>query len=1570
MRPFVHWSRPVTAFVAALALLGAGSLLASAPATAEQLPGPAPMQQRTSGMVTADALPTAQIDAGVVWTQEVVGNTVYAGGSFSNARPPGAAPGTNLVPRSNILAYDLTTGALTSFAATINGTVKVIRKSPDGSRIYVGGAFNSVNGQTRWNVAAFSTATGELLSTFRPAVGGSYVNAIAATGSTVYVGGLLGAGNGVARKNLLAFNTGGTLLSWAPTTDLQVDSMVLTPKADKLIVAGRFSTVNGVPQRGMAALGLTDGALLPWAANQVITNGLGSGSNAGKAGITEITADANAIYGTGWVFANKTVGNLEGTFSADPDTGNVRWVADCHGDTYGVFSNGSAVYVTSHNHDCETVGGYPQADPAPGNLRHSQAFTTDVRGTLSTSRYVNSIYADWGGYPAPAMVNWFPDWVTGTGSGQGQAGWTATGNADYVVVGGEFPFVNGQVQQGLVRFAKPSVTTPRQGPRLSGTNWVPNVMSFRPNSARITIQANWDRDDMPLTYEIFRSGSSTPVKTLSASSTFWDRPGLTWTDTAVNAGTTYSYRVEAVDGNGNRARSSTVPVTVSSQQPSAYADAVVGDGAVNYWRLGEPSGSAVFDWAGASDMVTGTNTARGTDGAIGGDADKASTFPGDGTFASTQTAVPGPNVFSTEAWIKTTSTTGGKIVGFGNQKTGTSSNYDRHTFMDADGYVHFGVYNNATYTVKSPTRLNDGQWHHVVGTLDASGLTLYVDGKRVGRNGGSAVGQNYNGFWRVGGDSSWGGDNYFDGAVDDVAIYPTALSLTQVQGHYTKSGRTLDVAPTPTDAYGKAVVAAQPDLYWRLGEASGTTARDSSGNDADATYSGGVTLGAPGGVTGTTDKAARFDGGSGLVVANGPVTNPTVYSQELWFNTTTTQGGKLIGFGAAQTGLSGSYDRHVYMFDDGRLRFGAWTGQTNVIDTSESFNDGAWHHLVATQGPDGMKLYVDGTLRGTHPNTGAENYTGYWRLGGDNAWGGNSSAYFAGTLDEVAVYSTVLSQDTVRAHFAAGGGQLPNQSPTAAFVSSSQGLKASFDAAGSTDPDGTIASYAWDLGDGAVSSAAKVDHTYARAGTYTVRLTVTDNRGGTDTVTREVAVTNTAPTAAFTSSATGLEVSFDGTGSTDPDGTIASYAWDFGNGTTSTVPTPTVRYAAAGTYQVRLTVTDSAGDTATLAKSVTVDTVNAKPTAAFTSSVRDLTASFDGSGSSDTDGTIASYAWDFGDGSAAASGAVPEHSYASAGTYSVKLTVTDNRGGTDSVTQAVTVTAPNQKPTAAFTSSATGLSVAFDGTSSSDPDGSIASYAWDFGNGDSSTAAKPFTTYAAAGTYSVKLTVTDNRGATDTLTRSVTVNSAPPPLAADDFGRSVASGWGTSTTGGPWSTSSGLSVAGGTGQMLFSAKGQTRTTALSSVSAENVNATVSFALDKVVDGGGYHFNYLVRRASDGDYRAKVRVLSTGAVSVSLAKYVGTTETVLASRTVSGLTYTPNTWLSVRIQAVSAGASTSLNARVWPTSGAEPTAWQVTTSDSQATLQRPGAVGISGYVASTATNVPITTSVDNLLLRAP
>ncbi len=264
---------------------------------------------------------------------------------------------------------------------------------------------------------------------------------------------------------------------------------------------------------------------------------------------------------------------------------------------------------------------------------------------------------------------------------------------------------------------------------------------------------------------------------------------------------------------------------------------------------------------------------------------------------------------------------------------------------------------------------------------------------------------------------------------------------------------------------------------------------------------------------------------------------------------------------------------------------------------------------------------------------------------------------------------------------------------------------------------------------------------------------------------------NQAPTAVIgTPSVSGRTVGLSGSGSSDPDGTIASYAWSFGDGTTGTGVSPSHTYTADGTFTVTLTVTDDKSATGTATRSVTVTApppVNQAPTAVIgTPDITGRTVGLSGSGSSDPDGTIASYAWSFGDGTTG-SGVSPSHTYTADGTFTVTLTVTDDKGATGTTTRSVTVTAPppvNQAPTAVIgTPDITGRTVGLSGSGSSDPDGTIASYAWSFGDGTTGSGVSPSHTYTADGTFTVTLTVTDDKGATGTATRSVTV-TAPPPV--------------------------------------------------------------------------------------------------------------------------------------------------------------------------------------------------------------
>ncbi|MCV2395824.1 PKD domain-containing protein, partial [Actinotalea sp. M2MS4P-6] len=1708
--------------VMSLAIVGVGAPAAyadTAPASATE-----PLT------VSSDPLPTVQIN-GVAWVQLIVGNTVYVGGEFTSARPAGSPLGTNEVPRSNLLAYNLQTGVLiSSFNHVVNAQVKDLAVSPDGSTLYIGGSFTQVDGQNRYRAAAIDVATGALTS-FRPVVNAT-VTAISATDTTVWLAGSLTNVNGQARQKVAAVNAGTGLVTQSFTATVENGTplaMVLAPDQASVVIGGSFTSVSGSsdPGYGLARLDSTTGAVLPLPVNTYI-------QDAGTASaVLSLESDGEHFYGSGYHFGGG--GNMEGSFSADWATGSLTWVEDCHGDTYSVFPAGDAVYSASHKHYCGNSGGFPQTTPW---TYHRATATTKTAERINTADPYG--YPDHDGEPSPQFLNWYPDINVGTYTGKSQGPWTVSGNDQYVLYGGEFTMVNSTAQQGLVRFAMPSTAPNLDGPRSSGANFSISATSFATGTARVSWSANWDRDNETLSYALYRnSTASDPIYTTTLTTPFWDLPRMGFTDTGLTPGSTARYRVIATDPWGNFAMTDWVTVTVAdSGDLSAYASDVLNDGASTYWRLGEPSGDVAFDWAGFDDATVGTGVTRGVASAIG-DSDQASSFDGtsNGTVIS-QNLIQGPDTFTLEAWFRTTTTAGGKIVGFGNASSGGSSSYDRHVYMNTAGQVVFGVWIGSQATVASSQAYNDGEWHHVVASLGSNGERLYVDGQQVGSRATPTAGQAYQGYWRVGGDTGWDGTSYFAGDIDDVAIYPTVVDYQTVVDHFTAGGGTVELPPVPADAYGAAVQSLLPDLYWRLDETSGTDAADTGWFDNPGVYRSGYTLGTDGALTGVADSAVTFDGVSGLVSSASTFVNPTTYSEELWFRTTSTNGGKLIGFGNNATGTSTNYDRHVYMETDGRLTFGVWTGQTNTITSPLSYNDGQWHHMVATQSSAGMVLYVDGAAVGTNPQTAAQSYTGYWRVGGDTTWG--PQPWFAGDIDEVAVYSQALDATTVAEHYELGVGPV-NHAPTAMISASTTDLTASLDGSGSTDTDGTVVGWDWDFGDGETGSGETASHTYAAAGTYTVTLTVTDDGGLADSTSVDVTVTdpppNVAPTAVIGSTVTDLDVALDGSGSTDTDGTVVGWDWDFGDGETGSGETTSHTYAAAGTYTVTLTVTDDVGATDSTTVDVTVTEplpVNVAPTASFVPTPTDLTVALDGSGSTDTDGTVVGWEWDFGDGETD-SGETTSHTYAAAGTYTIVLTVTDDGAATGTASQDVTVTAPNQAPTAVIGSTVTGLGVSFTGSGSTDPDGTVVGWDWDFGDGETASGETASHTYAAAGTYTVTLTVTDDIGATGAVTADVTVaetNQPPVPaftfvptdlsvavdgsgstdpdgtvtgwdwdfgdggtasgettshayaasgtytvtltvtddggaqaslqhdvtvtapvvnqpptaafsfvptdltasfdgsassdsdgtiagwawdfgdsqsgsgatvshayaaagtytvtltvtddggatgsvshdvtvsepvggaLAQDGFSRLVLSGWGSAPVGGAWSVSGpsgGLSVDGSAGVQVLGA-GQTGSAWLGGVSSDSTEVQVSFSADKVPSGGGAFVYVAARRVSATNYYgSRVRLRADGTVELYLTAGNGTP---VSGVVVSGLTFAAGDQLQMRVQAQGT-SPTTLRAKVWKVGTTEPTAWQLESTDSTASLQVAGGVGVSTYLFSTAANAPVTFTYDDL-----
>ncbi len=373
---------------------------------------------------------------------------------------------------------------------------------------------------------------------------------------------------------------------------------------------------------------------------------------------------------------------------------------------------------------------------------------------------------------------------------------------------------------------------------------------------------------------------------------------------------------------------------------------------------------------------------------------------------------------------------------------------------------------------------------------------------------------------------------------------------------------------------------------------------------------------------------------------------------------------------------------------------------------------------------------------------------------------------------------------------------------------------ATLNGTGSTDADGTIASYQWQQVSGPSTSTLSATNTASitvsnlQAGTYTYRLTVTDNDGATDTdnvtVNVNAAPPNQAPIANAGANRTitlpTSSVNLTGSG-TDGDGTIATYRWQQVTGPSTSALSATntanitVSNLQAGVYTYRLTVTDNDGATAT--DDVTV-TVNGAPNQAPVANAgvnRTLTlptnsVNITGSGT-DADGTIATYLWQQVNGPSTAAfsatnTAATTISNLQAGVYSFRLTVTDNDGATDTDVMTVTVNnAANQPPSAnaganmTITLPTSSANLAGSGT---DADGTITAYLWQQVSGPSTSTLSASNTAAITvsnlqvGVYTFRLRVTDNDGATDTDDIIVTVNNAPAnqsPNAAAGANRSI-----------------------------------------------------------------------------------------------------------------------------------------------------------------------------------------------------
>lgn len=1194
----------------------------------------APHRQGEPRTVSADRLPTVQIN-GVVWDQVIVGDRVYVTGQFTQARPAGASPGQNETPRANILAYNLQTGALIqSWAPSLNAQGMAIIASEDGSRIYVGGDFSQVNGTSRLRIAALDAQTGAVIQGFNPSAN-NRVAALAIHDNTLYLGGHFTTVGGQPRSRLASVNSAtGALQPWAPSTDREVVTMIVHPDSGRVIVGGSFSSVNGQTQRGMTSLHGVTGAVMPWAANQVIQN-YGTDTQ-----ISSLITDGDTIYGVGWAYfgAGSTTANLEGTFAANPLTGAIKWINGCRGDQFSIAVQGDVLYTAGHPHDCGMVNSMPEHTPRV----EQRALAMDRRGS-SYGRY-NAFgpYSAWGpfaGRPATDVLHWIPSMSPGDYTGAFQAGYSVEANDEYVVYGGEFPRVNNTNQQGLVRFAVRDIAPNSTG--LVGTGGMtPQLAQVGPGAVRVAWTAPWDYDNERLTFEVLRGatlGGSVVIANGQIDTNRWTQPPMAFLDTTAPQGTTQTYRIRVVDpyGNGGVGGASTITVPPGTALNSSYSNSVRSNGAIHHWRLDEPTGTLGRDLIGSNDLTLVETAQRNVSGALLSETSPSTRFP-----ASTSTTTvrgttnwwqSGPQTFSMEAWFNTTSSQGGKIIGFGDTNAGRSSTNltDRHLYMTNNGQVRFGLRPDygERRTINSQPGLNDGEWHHVVASLGESGAHLYIDGELVAQDATLTKAQVYWGYWRIGGDrlTSWPSTptrEAFAGDIDEVAVYPSALTPSQVRANHNASGRGVSPNLAPNAIFTHEIEGLRVGV-----DGSGSSDPDGEivsyiWEFGDGTFGSGVSA------SHTYAKAGEYelsltvtdDDGESTTTSREVQVAPPPINEDPQAAFTFTVENRMVSVDAStSTDDNDDIVHYAWDFGDGLGGAGPLTNHTYAADG---------HYNVTLTVTDG-----------------------------------------GGLSDSVTHEVPVTSPTT-------------NQKPRAVItVTSADGLTMNASAAESFDTDGEIASYEWDFGSGFVVGETTISHEFPEAGTYIVRLRVTDDDGATDIAEEPVTVeplpVNQPPEASFSVATSGLSVTLTST-STDPDGQIVDWAWQLGDGAGADGPVVIYTFGQAGTYHVSLTVKDNGTATDSVTMPVTVGNpspTGQAPIAEFVETLTGLNASFDASTSSDPDGSIVSYAWAFGDGGTGA-GVTPTRTYLGTGSYTVTLTVTDNDGLSDSVQRVLEVKAP------------------------------------------------------------------------------------------------------------------------------------------------------------------------------------------------------------------------------------------------------------------------------------------------------
>ncbi|MGW2372134.1 LamG-like jellyroll fold domain-containing protein [Kitasatospora sp. NPDC001683] len=565
---------------------------------------------------------------------------------------------------------------------------------------------------------------------------------------------------------------------------------------------------------------------------------------------------------------------------------------------------------------------------------------------------------------------------------------------------------------------------------------------------------------------------------------------------------------------------------------SRYRTAVRDAAPVGYWRLGQADGSTLLNDAQVSDRApaSANDVTFGADGALGASGNQAVTLNG---RATSYIELPNRTISasvnrSVELWFRTAAP--GVILSYQNRAMGEAPyNVVPALYVGTDNKLR-GKFNSPNPPVTSTADVTDNAWHHVVLAGARDNTAMFLDGALVGTTAGDIdhlnmdrayLGGGYTGNWAGNWPASNGGWSWFNGQIDEAAVYDYPLTEQTVAEHYalrtgsaqlTKttlpSGRTsaqvtydatTERVTKVTDAaggdwklsdptysggsflYTNAVKASAPAAYWRLGEREGASAASEVGNGLAGTYGDAVVKKAPGVFAPTDDTAARFDGSakSQIEIPQDVLHAKTELAVELWFNTTTP--GVLLGDQSRTiddpNGIGGTWTPVMYIGSDGKLRNRFYGTADATVASPNAVTDGAWHHAVFSVQGTTQTVYLDGQIVGVQNGTVDHQQNTHTYLGAGIArfWPAaptDDISHFTGTIDEVALYQHPLSDRDVVAHYRARSAQVGGQGVgyRGSVVADSPGGYWRLDESGGTTAASEVAAI---KGNGTYASAAK-----------------------------------------------------------------------------------------------------------------------------------------------------------------------------------------------------------------------------------------------------------------------------------------------------------------------------------------------------------------------------------------------------------------------------------------------------------------------------------------------------------------